>query len=131
MDGQLSRLQMSLREVASRLSSRTNWRTCSYFQVLRSIWGGRSMMRSMFPESLPEWRRGYGLVTGYTLELPGDPSSSGCPTPTSSRANCSCCRCDSDAVLPACSNIQSNYNSRAGGIVSWRHGRVGIYLSEV
>ena len=52
--GQLSLLQMSLREVASRLSSSTNCLMCSYFQMLRSSEGGFYMMRSILLESSPE-----------------------------------------------------------------------------
>ena len=60
MVGQLSLVQRSFREVAKRLSSRTNWRTCSYFQMFVSTLGGFSMILSMFAESLPGWGHRYG-----------------------------------------------------------------------
>lgn len=55
MVGQLSLLQMSFREVASKFSYSTNCRTCSYFQLLRSTVGGLSMILCMLAESLPRW----------------------------------------------------------------------------
>jgi hypothetical protein len=53
MVGQESLLQMSLREVARRLSSRTNCLMCSYFQMFVSICCGRSIILSILAESFP------------------------------------------------------------------------------
>lgn len=33
-------LQISFKVVTNKFNSRTNWRTCSYFQILLSICGG-------------------------------------------------------------------------------------------
>lgn len=53
MVGHVYLLQISLRDVASRFSSNTNCRTCSYFQMLISTVGGFYMIRSILPESFP------------------------------------------------------------------------------